>query len=81
MDAHRLDQTTIIYIIYVNELDYQVAESLMFVGFWGCFVTYSVLLLRNRQKRMSVFLEESNSLSFEAYTVDGKALDKKVDSN
>ena len=26
---------------------YEVTESLMFVGFWGCFVTYSVLLLRN----------------------------------
>jgi UDP-GlcNAc:undecaprenyl-phosphate GlcNAc-1-phosphate transferase len=26
---------------------YQIPESLMFVGFLGCFVTYSVLLLRN----------------------------------
>lgn len=32
-------------------------------------------------KKMSVFLEESNSLNFEANTVDGKALDNKVDSN
>ena len=43
---------------------YQVAESLMFVGFLGCFVTYSVLLLRNWPKRMSELLEESNLVSF-----------------
>jgi hypothetical protein len=32
----------------------------MFAGFLGCFVTYSILLLRNWPKRVSELLEESN---------------------
>lgn len=49
---------------------YQIPESLMFVGFLGCFVTYSVLLLRNWPKRMSVLLEESNLVSLEVGSVN-----------
>lgn len=51
------------------------------MGFLAYLVTYSVLLLRNWPKRMSELLEASNLVSLEANTVDGKALDKKVDSN
>jgi hypothetical protein len=32
----------------------------MFAGFLGCFMTYSILLLRNWPKRVSELLEESN---------------------
>ena len=59
---------------------YQVAESLMFVGFLGCFVTYTVLLLRNWPKRMSELLEERNLVSFEANTINNKVPGPKVDS-
>jgi UDP-GlcNAc:undecaprenyl-phosphate GlcNAc-1-phosphate transferase len=39
---------------------YKVHEGIMFVGFLGCFVTYSILLLRSWPKRVSELLEESN---------------------
>jgi UDP-GlcNAc:undecaprenyl-phosphate GlcNAc-1-phosphate transferase len=39
---------------------YKVHEGIMFAGFLGCFVTYSILLLRNWPKRISELLEESN---------------------
>ena len=52
----------------------------MFVVFLGCFVTYSVLLLRNWPKRMSELLEESNAVSFEAESVNNNEKDTKIDS-
>lgn len=60
---------------------YQIAESLMFMGFLGWYVMYSVLLLRNWPKRMSELLEESHLVSFEEGSVDNKELDTKIDSN
>jgi UDP-GlcNAc:undecaprenyl-phosphate GlcNAc-1-phosphate transferase len=39
---------------------YKVHEGIMFAGFLGCFMTYSILLLRNWPKRVSELLEESN---------------------
>ena len=39
---------------------YKVHEGIMFAGFLACFVTYSILLLRNWPKRVSELLEERN---------------------